>query len=419
MSGTAEADPSETAGDVVFTNVRVFDGRQVLHGTDTVRVAGGLITELGCEGRGRPGEQVVDGSGATLLPGLIDAHTHVSAGRLEQALVLGVTTELDMFADPAVAADYRVRAAGDASVADLRSAGTGATVAGGHPTQLVDRGFYRPFPLLENSTDPQRFVADRQAEGSDYLKVFIDDGSVVGFPHPSLRLDQVKALVDAAHRRGMLAVAHVATCADVVTAVNAGVDVLGHVPTDNPLPDQMVDQIAALSIAVIPTLGVNRAVCGCGDGPQVAADPHLQPYLDQTSVMMLTMMGGNFPIGSAAKLRPDPDVAPASVRSLHERGVTLLAGSDAGTLGVAHGATLHDEVRLLVEAGLTQSDALAAATLNPASVFTLPDRGSIIVGASADLVLVDGDPTTDIAATRNIAGVWRGGQRATRARYDR
>ena len=72
MSGRAEADPSETAGDVVFTNVRVFDGRQVLHGTDTVGVAGGLITELGGEGRGRPGEQVVDGSGATLLPGLID-----------------------------------------------------------------------------------------------------------------------------------------------------------------------------------------------------------------------------------------------------------------------------------------------------------------------------------------------------------
>jgi len=160
-------------------------------------------------------------------------------------------------------------------------------------------------------------------------------------------------------------------------------------------------------------------VCGCGDGPQVAADAHLQPYLDQTSVMMLTIMGGNFPIGSAAKLRPDPDAAPASVRSLHERGVTLLAGSDAGTLGVAHGATLHDELRLLVEAGLTPSDALAAATSNPARVFTLPDRGRIIVGALADLVLVNGDPTTDIAATRNIAGVWRGGQQATRARYDR
>jgi len=158
---------------------------------------------------------------------------------------------------------------------------------------------------------------------------------------------------------------------------------------------------------------------GCGDGPQVAADAHLQPYLDQTSVMMLTIMGGNFPIGPASTAHPDPDAAPSSTRSLYERGVTLLAGSDAGALGVAHGATLHDEVRLLVEAGLPQSDALAAATLNPASVFKLPDRGRIIVGASADLVLVDGDPTTDIAATRNIAGVWRGGQQATRARYDR
>jgi hypothetical protein len=95
-------------------------------------------------------------------------------------------------------------------------------------------------------------------------------------------------------------------------------------------------------------------------------------------------------------------------------GVPILAGTDTPNPGTAHGVSMHRELELLVEAGLTPAQALAAATAVPAARFGLADRGRIAPGLRADLVLVKGDPTTDITATRRIAGVWKRGQPADR-----
>ena len=101
--------------------------------------------------------------------------------------------------------------------------------------------------------------------------------------------------------------------------------------------------------------------------------------------------------------------ATESVRRLHAAGVPVLAGTDAGNPGTTHGATLHEELALLVAAGLTPSEALTAATALPARTFSLADRGRIAPGLRADLVLVDGDPTTNIDATRAIVTIWKNG----------
>lgn len=87
----------------------------------------------------------------------------------------------------------------------------------------------------------------------------------------------------------------------------------------------------------------------------------------------------------------------------------MLAGSDAANPGTAHGPSLLGELDLLVRAGLTPTDALAAATSLPARHFGLTDRGRIAQGMRADLVLVKGDPTRDINATRDITQVWKNG----------
>jgi imidazolonepropionase-like amidohydrolase len=104
----------------------------------------------------------------------------------------------------------------------------------------------------------------------------------------------------------------------------------------------------------------------------------------------------------------------AAVRQLAAAGVPLLAGTDTAlptaALGViGYGATLHGELELLVQAGLTPTQALAAATSAPAAAFRLTDRGRIQPGARADLTLVEGDPTTDIRNTRNVVAVWKRG----------
>lgn len=179
----------------------------------------------------------------------------------------------------------------------------------------------------------------------------------------------------------------------------------------------MIDQIAEQGTVVIPTLTVSNAVCGRGDGPTLAADPAVSPLLDPASQAMLTIMGGNFPLGpdAAAQL----GAAAASIPGLLDRRVALLAGSDAGTLGVAHGASLHQELALLVDAGLTPTQALTAATAAPAQAFNLTDRGRLHPGLLADLLLVDGDPTVVITATRAITGIWRAGTRFDREGYRR
>ena len=146
---------------------------------------------------------------------------------------------------------------------------------------------------------------------------------------------------------------------------------------------------------------------------QWAKDQQLAPFLRPDDVSALRTKLPRFPL--ARKLKFDDPLG--TVRKLHETGVTLLAGTDAPNPGTLHGVSLHRELELLVEAGLKPSEALAAATSVPAKRFGLNDRGRVEPGARADLLLVKGDPTSNIRATRAIVGVWRAGVRLDRDAY--
>jgi imidazolonepropionase-like amidohydrolase len=106
-----------------------------------------------------------------------------------------------------------------------------------------------------------------------------------------------------------------------------------------------------------------------------------------------------------------------AIKQLKAAGVPILAGTEAPNPGTTYGASLHEELVLLVEAGLTPTEALIAATSAPALAFHASDRGRIARGLRADLVLVDGNPTEDVLATRNIVAVYKGGIEADRDAY--
>jgi imidazolonepropionase-like amidohydrolase len=114
--------------------------------------------------------------------------------------------------------------------------------------------------------------------------------------------------------------------------------------------------------------------------------------------------------------RPDLKLANAvaAVSALRRGGVSILAGTDAPAPGLAHGLSLHHELELLVRSGLTPLEALAAATSESARAFGFHDRGRIAVGMRADLLLINGDPSVNITATRDIVGVWKLGVRYSR-----
>jgi imidazolonepropionase-like amidohydrolase len=395
---------------LVIRDVRVFDGDRV-HPRTSVVVRDGEIVRVGSPGRVPRGAEVVDGRGHTLLPGLIDAHAHAMVpGALEQSLVFGVTTVLDMFMPAAVAARIREQQAsgGLADAADLRSAGIVATAPGGHGTQFGTR-----IPTLTRPEDADAFVADRVAEGSDYIKIILDDGSAHGVRIPTLSDATMAAVVRATHDHQRLAVVHVSTLAAARAAISAGADGLVHVWVDE-LPDERLPGVLREREGfVVPTLAVlEEATSGMSGGARVAADEWLAPYLSAGALATLTA-----PARRSAASDARFAVARGAVRILWEAGVPVLAGSDAPNDGTTYGASVHRELELLVEAGLEPVEALAAATAAPARAFGLDDRGRIVPGMRADLLLVEGDPTTDITATRRIAGVWKRGVRLDREAY--
>jgi imidazolonepropionase-like amidohydrolase len=351
------------------TNVRVFDGRRILP-TGTVVFEDSRITADTATHDAR----TIHGRGGVLLPGLIDAHVHLPGREnLEQLAAFGVTTALDMASAPPKFVDAL---RGVAGLTDIRSAGTPAIAPGSMHSHIPAVGSQ---DLIHSVDEAARFVADRVAEGSDHLKIVV--GSA-GADHDQATLD---ALVTAAHEHGKLVVAHASNHDAVEKSLRAGVDVLTHVPVDHAVDTDLANRIADDGRIVVPTLSVMEGI-----------------------VERLSPPGAGY------------EAARDSVAALYQAGVPILAGTDANTgagtpARIEHGASLHHELQLLVEAGLTAVDALRAATVLPACSFGLADRGTIEAGRRADPVLVDGDPLQDVKATLSISRVWCGGVEHTPA----
>jgi imidazolonepropionase-like amidohydrolase len=390
---------------LLFEHVRTFDGSQVLPDVD-VLVESGLIVSVGPSGPVPPGTDIIAGHGRTLLPGLIDCHTHVRGSALAQSVVFGVTTSLDMFTDHRMAAKLRTaqQNGGALDRADLFSAGTLVTAPGSYWTRLMP-----DMPTITGPEQAQAFVDTRIAEGSDYIKIAYDDMRALGYRLPTISRETLAAVIAAAHTRGKLAVVHVLVSEFARHAIEAGADVLAHVFMDR--PEEGFGRLAAgHGTLVVPTLSFLESMGYEDAKASFVEDPHLTPFLTGKDVTQLRR-GVPVPVDFSY------EAAEATVRLLHEAGVTLLAGTDAPTGGTMHGVSIHRELELLVRAGLAPVEALAAATSAPATHFGLRDRGRIAPGQRADLLLVRGDPTTDIVATRAIEGVWKLGVPVDRAAY--
>jgi imidazolonepropionase-like amidohydrolase len=364
--GGAGIAPSEK---IALTNVRVFDGRELRRPT-TVVIEGGIV------GNDPAGARVIDAGGATLLPGLIDAHVHLLEQRhLQRLAAFGVTTALDMGAWPPSMVDSLRNRTG---MADIRSAGIPATTAGSAHSRLPG---YPAEELVDGPTGAAQFVTDRIAEGADYIKLIAD------IPGPDQ--ETLDALVATSHQHGKRTVAHAASTAALDMALRAGVDMVTHVPLDRPLTESTAARILAQRCVSIPTLTMMKGI----------ADRFAAATASPSE-------------GVAAG--PSYESARGSVAELHRAGVPILAGTDANAgpgipFSPRHGESLHEELELLIDAGLSTVEALRAATVLPAHYFGLHDRGVIEPGRRADLVLIDGDPIADIRATRLIRRVWCAG----------
>ncbi len=358
---------------IAITNVKVFDGNALTE-ERTVVIDHGVISEAATA------DTTVDGQHGTLLPGFIDSHVHLaSLAQLEQGTNWGCTTILDMGSQSmAVTNSLRHRE----GLADIRGAGNLASAPGGMQTTRMG---YPASSAVTGPADASRFVAERVSEGADYIKVIVEDPHIMG----SAALDgaTISALVEAAHQAGLNVIAHVTTFAALTNAADAGVDILTHAPLDADVDDTLARSLATRGIVSVPTLIAMRTVASIAEMTE-----------------RLRTHGVDVDYAHAR----------ATVSAFHRVGVTILAGTDsyqgpAAPASIQHGEAFHDELALLVEAGLTPVEALRSATILPAKFFGFTDRGVIEAGRRGDLLLIDGDPTQDIAATRAIRSVWVAG----------
>ncbi|ORX12466.1 amidohydrolase family protein [Mycolicibacterium wolinskyi] len=355
----------------VVENVRVFTGAGLSVPT-SVAVVDGRIA-----GMPLPDMASIDGCGAALLPGLIDTHVHVHNRRQLMAYGRwGVTTVLDMGTANWPATDDLRR---ESMVADLKSAGNVACAVNG---RAVRKMHFPSSSAVSGPADAARFVADRAAQGVDYIKIVLEEK--LPFQPKPLDTRTVEAVVAEAHKAGFRVCVHAASVKSFKIASDAGADVLTHAPLASALDGSQARDIAQRGHAVSPTL------------------------------VMMKKLVERFPAPIKPKRITYQNVV-QSVQALHRAGATILVGTDANSDPTApntieHGASLHEELELLVQAGLSPVEALNGATQTAADVFGLTDRGRISPGQRADMLLVEGDPTTDILATQNIKQVWIAGE---------
>lgn len=399
--GVAHATPP-ASNSFVVTDVRVFDGRREIPRA-TVVVRHGRITAVGPHVPTPPNLPVIDGEGHTLLPGFIDGHAHSrDRSELERSAQFGVTTVFDMWSLPdyiqTMTTEQQEGLATDR--ADIFSAGSPATLPEGYPYVFTPEEIEEP--TLSTPEEAASFVAARFAEGSNHLKLMVEDLEplVLPFPIPTLDRDVIRALVRASHRHHRLAVAHATQQEHAQVLVDEGIDGLVHVFVDEPISPALLAEIVRRRVFVVPTLNAEEGFIGTAGGEALIADPEIGPYLTELEIFALT-----FPPPPSNITAEHLAIAADNVGALRAAGVPLLAGTDVFTLGVS----LHRDLELLVDAGLSPTEALTAATSAGAKAFGFRDRGSIAPGKRADLLLVEGDPTENILATRAIRHVWKQG----------
>ncbi|GIO56784.1 amidohydrolase family protein [Paenibacillus cineris] len=411
-------------------NAQIFDGEQVIEARN-VLIQGETIIAVGTD---VPEDAViVDANHTTLLPGLIDAHVHTSIRGLRDAVKFGVTTELEMNGD----FNERGRAIQLKNVegaADVRSAGTAITAPGGHPDELLPDGDEIPefvlkeleklskedreamlaayahdheeVPQVTTVEEAIKHVHTQVENGADYIKIMIEEGTVMGAPGLPVLSDEIlKAAVEEAHKFDKIVIAHVLTARSSQTAIALGVDGLGHLFIDRPeLTPDLVQAIADSGAFVTPCLVLNSSILG-NPASDLANDPRVHSKLSPEWIDILNSSFNTFPQG-------DMENSFKNVMDLHRAGVDILVGTDVSPVpvpnlgGLAHGASVHHEMQLLVQAGFTPIEALQSATSKPARRFGLHDRGRIAAGSLADLILVNGDPTSHISDTLSIESVW-------------
>ncbi len=339
----------------------------------------------------------IDVGGATILPGIIDAHVHetASAEARRPFLTDGVTAVCDLGTPLGEMADFDHANAGQRPAARGFRAGPVLTAPGGYPGAISeDTANYE----VETPEQARAAVVHLSTRGADVIKIALEPGQAPAATFPMLSEDAVRAIVDEAHSHGLLVRAHVIRADMLDIALQTGVDVIEHVPF---VPRLAYD--ASDVLQDVESLALSEAY-----------EAKLARLVEQGIVMVPTMdvfVGSFFEVSDPTPLeRQLIELLPKIVGRFHELGGTVALGNDFGLPGIEVGMPLR-EMKLLLRAGLTPMEVIEAGTRNAAYVCGHgDDLGTLEPGRLADVIVVDGDPLVDIEVMDRVVLVVKGGE---------
>ena len=424
----------------LIRGARIFVGPGKVIESGAVLVKSGKIDQVFADAAPELGKlkiDVVEAAGKTLLPGLIDVHVHLGStgGSYESAASnnpsITIPRELAAYLYSGVTA---VKSAGDfldeslekreliASGrklgAELFICGPMFTAEGGHGTEFIDympaivkqRAREQMVRTPKSADEAREQVRALKLAGVDGIKAILESGWA-GKKFNRLDLALLKAIAGEARAQNLPLVVHTSSSKDIADALDAGVAGIEHGSYGDEIPDALFARMVRGGVTYDPTLSVVNAMSQGIGGKLHLLNRSLVLQVGPKELIESTKRSIQSRDSNGAGLaRGEKNLLRA-----YRAGVTLVTGSDAGNPLVIHGPTVQQEMELWVQAGIPAAAALQAATYNAARLLRADNRiGSIAAGHEANLLLVDGDPLTDIAATERISLVVYKGERIRR-----
>ena len=375
------------------------------------------------------GTEVIEASGKTIMPGLVNLHVHYRGGpeeierQFRTQLYYGVTTGRSIGSDSPEAVPFLLEAnAGRAGAPRAYTAGRGFS----HPNGFNEAG--RNAPTTEE--EARTLVRDQVALGVHFIKMWVNEVAEPGLKiTPEIRT----AIVDEAIRNGVVPVAHIDDEVDGRQLVQAGLRDFLHstvltfgpgagVPVDDPEPSpEFLQMCLDNGVSFTPTLSIVQNNWHFAEHPELLDDPALRAAFNPDALARWDDPESRAEVVEApefedrkAAFRQVQDF----VKTIHDAGIKVALGNDAGTANVPFGWGMHHEMELYVEAGLTPMQAIVAATATGAGQMPPVGEavfGTLLAGNVADLVVLNADPLADIRNTLEIDRVMRLGEWVDRA----
>ena len=393
IAGAIDLAPQAQDAVTALEGVRVIagDGRAPIENA-TIVISGGRIAQLGPSASVSvpAGASRVNLAGKTVMPTIVDTHVHLSTTRealltdLRRRAQFGVGAAMSLGLDPPGDV-FKVRSEATPGVARYFTAGRGIT--------LPEPGRSEVPYWVTTEAEARQAVRDQAALQVDFIKIWVDDreGKYKKMP-PEI----YAAAIDEAHKAKLRVAAHIFNLTDAKGLLKAGIDAFAHGIRDVDVDDELVALIRSRrQVVLIPNMP-DRGV---------AAD--------------YSWLKGSVPDAELSKIqagstdRPQAQSAwgiqARNLKRLSDAGVTVALGTDGNTAWAPH-----VEMADMVAAGMTPMQVIVAATRNGAEFLRMNDSGTIAVGKSADLLVLDGNPAEDITNTRKISAVYLKGVKVER-----